>query len=256
MRFINKIAGLLLLLFVSFAVFAKEIPSKPSPERLVNDFAGVLSNEERNALEAKLVKYNDTTSTQITVVIENSLDGDDVFDYSFRLAQNWGIGQKGKNNGILIYVAVIDRKIRIQVGYGLEATVTDAAAKKIIEEVIKPQFKQGNYYQGISDASDYIIGLATGQYKTEPAAKKGKGLLGLIFFGIIIILVIISRFKNNNSNFGGKSGSGMTWWTAALLGSALSGGRGRSYGDFSSGGGSFGGFGGGSFGGGGSGGDW
>ena len=252
---LHKILPLFLIL--SFVSIAKEIPSKPEPARLVNDYVGALSTEEKNMLEAKLVKYNDTTSTQITVVIENSLEDADIFDYSMRLAQGWGIGQQGKNNGILIYVALADRKMRIQVGYGLEAVVTDAACKRIIEEVLKPQFKQGAYYQGLSDASDYIIGLATGQYKAEPVAKKGKGKLGLIFFGVVLLLIIISRFRNRNNNTNyGSGGSGMDLLTGMLLGSALSGGRGRSYGDFSSGGGSFGGFGGGSFGGGGAGGDW
>ena len=254
----NKASHIIFLFLFSIqVVLSKEVPPKPEPPRLVNDFAGVLSRDENYTLEQKLVKFNDSSSTQIAIVIENSLEGDDAFDYSIRLAERWGIGQKGKNNGILIYVAVQDRKIRIQVGYGLEGVVTDAQSKRIIEELIKPQFRAGSYYAGLNDAVDRIISLSRGEYKADapPATGKKKGLS--VFWVIVIILIIlylISRGNRNNRNYGSR---GMDWWTAAMIGSSL--GRGRSsggWGDFSSGGGSFGGFGGGSFGGGGSGGDW
>jgi uncharacterized protein len=248
----------LLSLFMSWTAVAKEIPTRPSPPVLVNDFAGVLSEEQRNALERKLSKYNDTTSTQIAIVIENSIENDEAFEYSRRIAEGWGIGQKGKNNGLLIYVAVQERKIRIQVGYGLEGTVTDAYAKRIIEEVIKPAFRNQQYYEGLDEATNYLIGALSGQFKGDGGVKKGK-LSGRTIFVILIIvffiIYIFSKRGGGGTNYNSRGG-GMDLLTGMLLGSALSGGRGSSYGSFSSGSGSFGGFGGGSFGGGGAGGDW
>ncbi|MFQ5447276.1 MAG: TPM domain-containing protein, partial [Saprospiraceae bacterium] len=97
---------------------AKQVPPPPDPPRLVVDFTNIMRRTEVDALEKKLVAYDDSTSTQIAIVIEQTLSGDDIFDYSYRLAEAWGIGRKGKNNGILIYVALADHKLRIQTGYG------------------------------------------------------------------------------------------------------------------------------------------
>lgn len=248
-----------LFLIFSLQLFAKQLPEMPNPPRLVNDFANILSVQDAQLLEQKLRIFNDSSSTQIVIVTENSIEDDDVFDYSYRLAQKWGIGQKGKNNGVLIYAAIAERKIRIQVGYGLEGVLTDAASKKIIEELIKPAFKQKNYITGFEQAANRIIAITKGEYKADAKAEKdgiNPAFLILIF---IIIFVVLSLF---NKGGGGRtySSSGSDWWTAAMVGSAMSGGGrsrgGSSWGDFSSGGGSFGGFGGGSFGGGGAGGDW
>lgn len=252
-----KFLRLVLPLFVAFGVFAKEVPEKPQPPRLVNDFAGLLSQQEAYTLEQKLIKYNDTTSTQITIVTETSLEGDDAFDYSMRLAEKWGIGQKGKNNGLLIYVAAQEHKIRIQVGYGLEGSLTDAFCKRVIEEVLKPNFKQGSYYQGLNEASNYLIAKASGQFTADsaPAGKPKKTSLIILFGVILVVLYIISKIRGGGNNYGSRGG--MDVFTAMMIGSAMGrSSRSSSWGDFSSGGGSFGGFGGGSFGGGGAGGDW
>ncbi len=250
---------LLLTIFLPLSILAKEIPQRPNPPKLVNDFAGVLSAEQLAALEYKLSKYNDTTSTQIAIVIEYSIENDEPFDYAVRLAQAWGIGQKGKNNGLLIYVALQERKIRILVGYGLEAIVTDAYAKRIIEEVIKPAFKNQQYYEGLDNATNYLIGALSGQFKGDGSGK-GLKLTGKTIFIFLIIIIaifyILSKLGGGGGSNYSRRGGGMDLLTGMLLGSALGGGRGSSYGSFSSGGGSFGGFGGGSFGGGGAGGDW
>ncbi len=232
--------------FLSFGAFAKDLPAKPNPPQLVNDFAGVLSSEQKNTLEQKLVAYFDSTSTQITIVIENSLDGDDLFDYSQRLATAWGIGEKGKNNGLLIYVAINDRKVRIHTGYGMEATVTDALSTRIRQENINPNFKQGNYYEGLDEATDIIMRAASGEYINDREKSiPGGASKFILFFIIIIILLVIFRGR------GGRGGGGMMM--PLFFGTFGSGG-------FSSGGGGgsggFGGFGGGGFGGGGSGGSW
>jgi uncharacterized protein len=256
----NKKLLFIWLLF-PFLVFAKAIPEVPNPPRLVNDYAGVLQQNEKEALEQKLRLFNDSTSNQIAIVIENSLQGEEVFDYSFRLAQSWGIGNKGKNNGALIYVALEERKIRIQVGYGLEEKLTDAFCKGLIQEVIKPNFKAGNYFAGLDEATNDMMLAAKGLFKGEKKAKKPSGS-GLIFLGVVllfIILIFINKYKNIKHS---HLGHNLDFFTILLLMSQNRGGGGGghrgggSWGDFSGGRGDFGGFGGGSFGGGGSGGDW
>lgn len=245
----------LLLLFYLFVFsgfsFAKDVPSAPNPPRLVNDYAGVLSSGEQSALEQKLVAYFDTTSTQIAVVIENSLEGDDLFDYCQRLAEGWGIGEKGKNNGVLLYVAIDDRKVRIHTGYGLEGALPDAICSRIISKRIKPNFKAGNYYNGLDEATSDMIAAAQGEYKNDREPNGENGFMNLaILIGIIIIFFVIFKGKG-----GGRGGRGMAgpllWGTFGSHGFSSGGGWGGS-----SSGGSFGGFGGGGFGGGGSSGSW
>lgn len=227
--------------------FAKDVPAKSST--LVNDYAKSLTAEQTAALEQKLVAYFDSTSTQIAIVIENSLEGDDLFDYCQRLATAWGIGEKGKNNGVLVYVAVGDRKARIHTGYGMEATITDAMSTRIRTEQMNPAFKQGDYYGGLDEASTTIMKLASGEYVNDrPAGKKGKKTSWLtIIIIIIVIIVFISRGgggRGNRGMFGGP-----VFWGGTFGGGGFSSGGGG-------GGGGFGGFGGGGFGGGGSGGSW
>src|SRR5262245_50769893 len=118
------------LFLLSVPVFSQEYPEKPSPPRLVNDFAGVLSVNEKNALEGKLVAYNDSTSTQISIVTLRSLDGFPIDDYTYNLAEKWGIGQKGINNGVLVLVAVDDHKMFIATGYGMEGVMPDGLVKR------------------------------------------------------------------------------------------------------------------------------
>jgi uncharacterized protein len=191
------------------------------------------------------------------VVIEKSLENDDLFDYTMRLSEGWGIGQKGKNNGVLIYVALDERKIRINVGYGLEATITDAQSKRIIENILKPAFRQNQYYYGLNLAIEEMIALAKGEYKEDGTAKSKSNNYGLLIFILILLIIFIISSKDGGKNYGsGRRSSGGDILTGMLIGSMLGGGRRSSYGDFSRGSGSFGGFGGGSFGGGGSSGSW
>jgi uncharacterized protein len=161
----NKYRSIFFLvsLFLSQFLLAKEIPKIPNPPRLVNDFTGTLQAGEIQALEQKLLTYEDSTSNQIAIVIENSLDGDDAFEYSRRIADAWAIGTKEKRNGVLIYVALQDRQIRIQVGYGLEGAIPDAIAKRIIETRIKPAFKQNAYFEGLDAAADDLALAAAGE---------------------------------------------------------------------------------------------
>ncbi|HHB78412.1 MAG TPA: TPM domain-containing protein, partial [Saprospiraceae bacterium] len=188
------------LVLLSFFAQAKEIPKKT--RFLVNDYAHVLSDAERRALEQKLVAYDDTTSTQIAVVIEKSTEGDDIFDYAIRLAEKWGIGQEGKDNGVLIYIATEDRKLRILTGYGAEPTLTDAMAKRIIERILIPAIRKGNYYEGLDKATTKIIQLTAGEFSAD---DEGGGIEPILIFALILLLFFLFVYLASKGN-GGKGG--------------------------------------------------
>jgi uncharacterized protein len=242
------------LLFANNA-FAQNIIAKPNPATLVTDLAGVLSAEQKQALENKLVAIDDSSSNQIAVVIIPSLDGYPKEEYATKLFRDWGIGGK-KNNGILLLIAINDREIKIEVGYGLEGAIPDITALNIIDNDIKPAFKAGNYYEGIDQATDNIAKAAVGEYKVKKAKKsKSKGSGGLFVIILIIIFVILRNGQGGGGSNIGRSGFSDVA-TGMLLGSLLGGGgRGGGWSD-GGGGGGFGGFGGGSSGGGGAGGSW
>ena len=237
----------------SLSCLAQDFPAKAN--KLVNDYTGTLSVEETQLLETKLVAFADTTSTQIAVVVVNSLNGYEVSEYALKLAENWQIGQQGKNNGILLLASLGDRKITIQTGYGLEAVLPDALCKRIIEREIKPYFKQQRYFEGLDAATNAIISATKGEYKADKKPIKNNNAL-LIIFGAMILIAILGRImKNkNNGNVIDGGGSSNLFWLAMLLGSGRN--QGNGWKDFSGGSGNFGGFGGGSFGGGGASGDW
>lgn len=245
----NIFLALIVLIF-STNVFAQNFPAKSN--RLVNDYAGIMSVEEQNALEQKLVAYNDSTSTQLAIVIIESLEGYEVSDYATRLAEAWGVGQKERDNGVMLLVAIADKKITIQTGYGMEGVLPDAICKRIIENEIKPAFKKSNYYEGFDNASTAIFKFAAGEYKADHYTKKEKGApIGLIIIIFIIAVIVLSRSKRNYQTIGGRGAGG--FFPPFIGGGGSSRG---SWGDFSGGGGGFGGFGGGSFGGGGASGSW
>ena len=148
---------LLLQFSASAQVLDKDgIPEKPSPPRLLNDFAEMISTSKRQLFEDKLVAFNDSTSTQICVVTVNSIEDYSIEDYAVRLGRKWGVGQKDKDNGILILVAKDERKVDIEIGYGLESYITDYDTKNIIDEIIVPAFKQSNYYEGLDLRNNYF----------------------------------------------------------------------------------------------------
>jgi uncharacterized protein len=235
--------------------FAQNIIAKPNPPTLVTDAAGVLSAEQKQALEYKLVAIDDSSSNQIAVVIISSLEGYPKEEYATKLFREWGIGNKKTNNGILLLIAIEDRQIRIEVGYGLEGAIPDITALNIIDNDIKPAFKAGNYYEGIDKATDDIAKAAVGEYKIKKAKKsKGKGSGGLFVLILIIIFVVLRNGRGGGSNIGGGGFSDVA--TGMLLGSLLGGGSRHGGGGWGDSGGGFGGFGGGSSGGGGAGGSW
>lgn len=243
-------------------------------DRLVNDGASMLSQRERQALENKLVGYDRETSTQIAVVTETSLRGGDEFERALCYFEAWGIGGSRENsNGVLIYVAEQDRKIRIMTGYGVEGFLPDAIARRIIDQIITPAFRQGRYYDGLNRAADAIIDYGRGEYTNEGGGSAGDSnffaMLIIIGFLLLIIVVLgaISRHDDDDDDDGGYWREGRYddpdrrshrrrrsrggWIIMPGGGGGWSSGGGGGFG-----GGGFGGFGGGLTGGGGAGGGW
>lgn len=258
---ILKAFGLVFSFFIVFVLQAKEVP--PRPATAVADFKGLLSEYERTSLEAKLKVFNDTSSSAIVVVIDGSTEDEDIFGYSFKIAKSWGIGDKDKDNGVLLYIAFDDRKMFIQSGSGLEGVLPDAMLKRIIENVITPAFRDGQYFNGIDKGVDIIIQLVSGEYTADkPVSEKRLMMTGIIIFLVIMfIFVFISiaiyrcKKRGDCSDGGGYYGggtynSGGGWFIGG------GGGFGGSGGGSGFGGGGFGGFGGGGFSGGGAGGGW
>lgn len=264
---IKKIITLFVLCTITAVLFAQQIPDAPQPPRLVNDLANVLQTSEVSSLERSLVQFYNKTSNQITVVTVNSFDGTSVEDFAFKLGQKWGVGHKGRNNGLLILVkpktATERGQAFIATGYGLEGAVPDAVTRRIVDNEMIPHFKNNDYAGGIAAACVTLMKLTEGEFTAEGYLKNGgadeKPPLAalLIFIPIAIFLTVsMSSKKRMHSTLGGSSANTLS--NIALM-SMLFGShqhRGGGWNDFSSGGGSFGGFGGGSFGGGGSGGSW
>ncbi|MGY3091152.1 uncharacterized protein ACVWYF_004218 [Hymenobacter sp. UYAg731] len=253
---------LLLGLLAALSSAAQNIPPRPNPPRLVNDLAGLMQGGEADQLERKLVAYNDSSSSQIAVVTVPNLDGDDISDYAQKLYESWGIGRKGKNNGILILVAKEEHTARIQTGYGLEGAVPDALAKRIISNTLVPAFRQNQYYAGLDRGTDQLIALAKGEYPADPADARPQGRgdntgSGFPFWIIILVMVIIFTMLRNRGGGGGRGNRGFGGGFIPPIifgGGGFGGGGGGGFGG--GGGGGFGGFGGGSSGGGGASGSW
>ena len=257
-----KLFVCLLFTQISFAQFT--IPEKPTLQTSVYDYANVLSATEKAQLEEKLIKYSDSTTTQIVIVTIETLKGEDIGILTPKWGQTWGIGGTAKeDNGVLILLAKAERKIWISAGYGLEDRLTAGIGGEITRNIIIPEFKAGSYYKGLDKGTDALFDVFKGKYKGErvKAAKdKGFPILPIIII-VIIILVLISRNKGggNSGNRGG--GIGPSLLDVIILSSLGRNSGGGGFGGGSSGGGfgggGFGGgFGGGGFSGGGSGGDW
>ena len=154
-------------LFFSVTLSAQEVLPKPNPPRLVVDAANMLSPDQAQILERKLVAFNDSTSNQIAIVTVNDLNDVPVEDYANKLFREWGIGSAKNNNGVLILVAKNDRQSRIEVGYGLEGAITDVQSKDIIENDIAPNFRNQDYYRGLDEAVNSLEEAAAKEYKVR-----------------------------------------------------------------------------------------
>ena len=237
-----------------------DIPKKPSFQTSVYDYAKVLSSFEAKQLEEKLIRYSDTTSTQIVFISIEDLQGEDIGILTPKWAHEWGIGQAEEDNGVLILLAKNDRKIWISPGYGVEDRFTAGITGELVRNVIIPEFKAGSYYNGLDKGSDAIFEVLQGKYKGTRKSNNDGGILPIvIFFGIFILIIIIASRNKNNRNGGNGPGSfrGPDLSDIIILSSlGRSGGFGSSGGGSFGGGGFGGGFGGGGFSGGGAGGSW
>jgi uncharacterized protein len=232
----------------------------------VVDTAGILTTNQQQIIERELALCEEKSSSQIAVLIISSLQGESLEDYSMKVVEKWKLGQKEFDNGVLLLIAINDKKLRIEVGYGLEPVLTDAKCDYIIRNKIVPYFRQGNFYQGVLEGVKTITGIVNREFDITPEQlakyrKKKRTKTGHIPVGFLIFIFIIisSLFRGGGGSGRGRGGgSGLLWY---LLLSSVSGGRGGSGGNSFGGGsfgGGFGGFsgGGGSFGGGGSSGGW
>ncbi len=264
-------------LFLAADAFALELP--PVPEHYVNDYIGALSPATRDKIEATLAEFEKTTSNQVLVAIFDSLEGASLEYFSIKLAEKWKPGQKGRDNGVILLVFKSDRRVRIEVGYGLEGVLPDITANRIIQNAIVPNLRQGNWDAGIEKAVDDIIAVTQGEYKAEPDAddkadEKIKSL-GPLFVGaaiafflapvfcylaVVILSVLIigfpaglifglglafllglfrTAFLSSSSTYSGRRG-GFGGWGGGFGGGGFGGG-GFGGGGFSGGGGGFGG---------------
>jgi uncharacterized protein len=252
---------ILLLLVFSHLLFSAQVAPRPNPPRLYNNiskaFPNFLNQQEASALEQKLQQFSNETSNQIVVVIVDDLNGMDAGQYAFTLGNEWGVGQKGFNNGLVLLVKPTGnaggRDLFIATGYGLEGAIPDLMTKRIREQEMQPYLKAGRHYEALDRGTTVLMQLAKGEIDQKNYMKdtrtKGTPLVGVLII-IIIVVIIKSIFKGGGGGGGytyNRGGRHMYW------GSPFGGGGGR--GSFGGGGG-FGGFGGGGFGGGGSGGKW
>lgn len=250
-------------IFLLQSVVAQDIPVPMSPPRLVNDFANIFSATEKQALESKLLTYNDTTSTQIYVVTVNDLNGYVISDYSFRLGEKWEIGQKSKDNGAVILIKPKVGNSRgeafIAVGYGLEARINDAYAGRIVRDRMIPYFKNDDYFSGVNAAIDTMIKRLSGEFDPDmKEAEEGPSpftIIIFLFFFITFITLISKKRGGGDQNIGGD-GSSRGSRGPIFFPPIMGGGRSGGFGGGGFGGGGFGGGGGGRFGGGGAGGSW
>lgn len=242
--------GFLLGIFIPS--LAQDIPAKPNG--YVLDASSVLKPEERESLEQKLRGYADSTSTQFAIVLIPTTGSRDPYDFAMEIGKTWGVGQQGKNNGVVVLVAVEDRKIRIVTGRGIEDVLPDAVCKRIINRILKPSLKAGDYYGGLDAATTEMMQRASGQFKADPDEETGGIPPVLIIFLIFVIISIIKAIRNRGGGSGpGTRGGGGMFFPPVFFGG---GDYGRGSGGGGGGGFDFGGFGGGDFGGGGAGGDF
>jgi uncharacterized protein len=249
---------LLALLVVAVGPSAAALPVPPPPDRRVNDYAGALTAADRDRLEQKLIAREAGSQNQVVVAIFRSLQGESLEGYSIRLAQAWRVGQKGLDNGVVFLVFLDDRKMRIEVGYGLEGSLTDAISSSILRDVVAPQFREGRVADGIAAGLDAIDRAIAGTYAQPPAGgSEGPGFslglreLGALFVVFVLISILVQNRWQSAVRRRGWTG-GAAGWGGPFIGG---GGFGRGGGFGGGGGGGFSG-GGGSFGGGGSSGSW
>lgn len=257
LKMIKLLIAITFLLLHQLGFAQYDIPEKPGLQTSVYDYANLLEPNQKKQLEEKLVRYSDSTTTQIVVVIVENLKGEDISQLSTNWAQKWGVGQAKEDNGVFILLSEGDRRIHISPGYGVEDKLTAGITGELIRNIIIPEFKAGSYYNGLDKGADAIFDVLKGKYKGERIANKSSGGGKIIFFilAFIILIIILSRNKRGGGNGGRFSGPDLG--DIIILSSLGRGGFGGGSSGGGFGGGGFGGgFGGGGFSGGGAGGSW
>jgi uncharacterized protein len=255
------ILAICLISQVGFSQF--KIPEKPDFQTSVYDYAKLLSDSEKQQLEEKLIRYSDSTTTQIVVVTIDNLKGEDIGILAPKWGHEWGVGQAKEDNGVFILLSKEDRKIWIAPGYGVEDKLIAATTGEIVREIIIPEFKAGSYYNGLDKGADAIFDVLKGKYKGTRKHGLSNGVSPIVIMLVlfVIVLIIISSVKGNGKGNGGGGGlmrspSLLDIIVLSSLGRSSGGGFGGGFGGSSGGGGFGGGFGGGGFSGGGAGGSW
>ena len=276
MKKIKRIGVLMLLALFGIAMqVSAQIPAKPNPPRLVNDFAKIFTAQQTAALEDSLVQFSKKTSNQVAIVTVNDLGGMALSQFAYEIGEKWGVGGEKLDNGVVILIKPkTDTKgeVFIATGYGVEGALPDASCSVIINREMIPSFKENDYYGGVNKALAVILPVLANEYSIEEYEKgeEDKMIVGLAMLVagmalVFIVIALVSKDQDNKNDRNGNSGTfgggnGADVAAAILLGSLLggrsSGRSGGSLGGGSFGGGGFGGFGGGSFGGGGAGGSW
>ena len=265
MRYLKVNTFLLLFFYCGYAIAQFQIPPTPEKQTSVYDYIELIPDGQEKVLEQKLIRYSDSTSTQIVVAVISSTQGENINYLGAQWGEKWGIGQADKDNGILILLAKDDRKIGINTGQGVEFALTDAMSKRIIDNIIVPQFRQDDYYGGLDKGVDAIFQVLNGEFEEERDFSNNDGfplksLLPFIIF-LVILIILSRRNRGGGGRNGGKRAGGLDLWDVIILSNmGRSSGSGGGFGSgegFGGGSGGFGGgFGGGGFGGGGASGGW
>jgi uncharacterized protein len=266
-----KIFSSIVVLFIclqmsTIQLFARKegLPVQLSPPKLVSDFANILSADERESLEQKLKQFDDSTSTEIAVVtVPNMGSYLSIEDFAYDLFNDWKIGSKKNNNGILLVVSIAERKSRIEVGNGLEGAVPDLISAEIIRNVLRPNFKEQQYYKGLNGSVDNLMAASKNEYQIKTTGNDGddSGIPIIAIFLLILFIILFIKIARRSAGTHYMSRRGYRGWNDPWIGGGGFIGGGSSSGgggffDGDGGGGGFGGFGGGSSGGGGASGDW
>jgi uncharacterized protein len=243
-----------LVMAATAAGAAERIP--PAPARHFNDYAGAVKPATAGALDARLAQFERDASSQVVVAVFRKMESDSsIEDYTVRVAQAWRVGRAKEDNGAVLFVFIEDRKMYLQVGYGLEGAIPDALAKRIIDDVIVPRFRARDVDGGLAAGVDAILAAAKGEYRGtgRTVAEGGVGLNGasvvMMVFMLLVTLAVFGVFLRVATVYGAGGRRGGVYWGGNSAGGSWDGGSGGGFGGGFSGGG-------GSFGGGGAGGSW
>ena len=207
----------------------------PAYVGLVNDFAGVLSKADAAKLEQSLRQYEDSSSTQIVVVIEQTLNGRDQFDRSMDFSRQWGVGQQGKNNGIVVYLAIEERKLSIRTANATQGALTDGETGEIRRQIMQPLLKRGDYFGALDQGTQAIMAALAGEFKADKKSKNKGDAPGWVTILIVLVIILASAFRRRNGGNRGFGGTGPYYWGGGGFGGG--GSSGSSWGGMGGGGG-------------------